>query len=71
MAALLEGSWFVSCHVPLITGKRLPPGANEELALQVLQQLQGLLSEGQRLVAGGDWNADVHRVAELTPLAIR
>lgn len=71
MAARLEGTWFVSCHVPLVTGKKVAPGANEELAGKVLQQLEGLLSEGQVLVAGGDWNADVHQVVQSQPVAKR
>eukprot|EP00435_Cladocopium_sp_Y103_P017003 s1695_g4.t1 len=30
MAARRKETWFVSCHVPLVTGKKLPPGINED-----------------------------------------
>ena len=36
-----------SCHVPLVTGKKLRVGINEDVATKVLEQLVGeLLSEG-------------------------
>ncbi|CAE7911363.1 unnamed protein product, partial [Symbiodinium sp. KB8] len=62
-AARCGSTWFVSCHVPIVSDKKSPPNFQEDTAVQVLEQLSAEL-RGERIVAGGDWNAKVHEVAK-------
>ncbi|CAE7598495.1 ADCK2 [Symbiodinium sp. CCMP2456] len=62
-AARCGSTWFVSCHVPIVSDKKSPPNFQEDTAAQVLEQLSAEL-RGERIVAGGDWNAKVHEVAK-------
>jgi len=73
-AAVRKGiTWLVSCHVPLVTGKKnslqedsAVVGARvlERLWDQLLGAAHGRDRHGEELVVGGDFNADVREVCK-------